>query len=63
VEQLLAQPPMHVDETSLRVDGKNHWIHVYSAGQIAVKLLHPKRGCEAIEAFDIRPRYGGVEGW
>jgi hypothetical protein len=23
---------MHVDETSLRVDKKNHWIHVYSAG-------------------------------
>ena len=39
---------------------KNHWIHVYSAGPLTVKRLHPKRGCEAIEATDIIPRYGGV---
>ena len=28
IERLLVQPAMHVDETSLRVDRKNHWIHV-----------------------------------
>ena len=27
IERLLAMPAMHVDETSLRVDRKNHWIH------------------------------------
>ena len=54
------QVMMHVDETSLRVDRKNHWIHVYSAGTLTVKCLHPKRGCEAIEAIGILPRYGGV---
>ena len=47
IERLLASPAMHVDETSLRVDRKNHWIHVYSAGTLTVKRLHPKRGCEA----------------
>ena len=51
---------LHVDETSLRVDRKNHWIHVYSAGALTVERLHPKRGCEAIEAIGIIPRYGGV---
>ena len=60
IERLLASPAMHVDETSLRVDRKNHWIHVYSAGTLTVKRLHPKRGCEAIEAIGIIPRYGGV---
>ena len=60
IERLLASPAMHVDETSLRVNGKNHWIHVYSAGTLTVKCLHPKRGCEAIEAIGIIPRYGGV---
>ena len=30
IERLLAMPAMHVDETSLRVDRKNHWIHVYT---------------------------------
>ena len=60
IERLLAMPAMHVDETSLRVDRKNHWIHVYSAGTLTVKCLHPKRGCEAIEAIGILPRYTGV---
>ena len=60
IERLLAQPAMHVDETSLRVDRKNHWIHVYSAATLTVKRLHPKRGCEAIEDIGIIPRYGGV---
>jgi len=60
IEQILTLPAMHVDETSLRVDKKNHWIHVYSADVITLKFLHPKRGREAIEAFGVIPRYGGV---
>ena len=60
IAQLLAQPTVHVDETSLRVERKNHWIHVYSAGDITLKFLHPKRGLEAIESIGIIPRYGGV---
>lgn len=60
IEQLLTQPALHVDETSLRVDKRNHWIHVCSAGDITLKFLHPKRGCAAIDAIGIIPRYGGV---
>jgi len=60
IERLLQMPSLHVDETSLRVDRKNHWIHVYSAGDITLKRLHPKRGLEAIEDIGIIPRYGGV---
>jgi hypothetical protein len=60
IKQLIQMPSMHVDETSLRVDRKNHWIHVYSAGDITLKFLHPKRGLEAIEQIGIIPRYGGV---
>lgn len=60
IQQLLAMPALHADETSLRVDKKNHWIHVVSAGDITVKCLHRKRGCEAIEDIGIIPRYGGV---
>jgi transposase len=59
-EQLLTMPSIHVDETSFRVDKKNHWIHVYSAGDITLKFLHRRRGKEAIEAINIIPRYGGV---
>ncbi|MDN5872396.1 MAG: IS66 family transposase [Nitrococcus sp.] len=58
--KLLAMPAMHVDETSLRVERKNHWIHVCSAGEITLKFLHRKRGKAAIEAIGLIPRYGGV---
>jgi transposase len=59
-EQLLKSLAMNVDETSLRVDKKNYWIHVYSAGDITIKLLHRRRGTEAIEEIDIIPRYRGT---
>ena len=60
MEELLLCPALNVDETSLRVDKKNYWIHVYAAGDITLKRLHRKRGKEAIEVIDIIPRYGGV---
>jgi len=44
IQQLLATPTMHVDETSFRVDKKNHWIHIYAAGDITLKRLHRRRG-------------------
>lgn len=60
IERLLQAPSVHVDETSFRVEGKNHWIHVYSSGETTLKLLHRKRGKEAIVDINIIPRYGGV---
>ena len=60
IEQILATPAINVDETSLRVDKKNHWIHVYAAGDLTLKFLHRKRGLEAIDEINIIPRYGGV---
>ncbi|MBM3887411.1 IS66 family transposase [Candidatus Dependentiae bacterium] len=60
IEQILKSPAMNVDETSLRVDKKNHWIHVYSAGEITLKFLHRNRGSEAINNINIIPRYSGT---
>lgn len=60
IERLLTLPAMHVDETSLRVDRKNHWIHVCSSDDITLKFLHPKRGQEAMQDIGVIPRYGGV---
>ncbi len=60
IELLLKVPAMNIDETSLRVENKNQWIHVYSGGDITLKFLHPKRGTEAIEEINILPRYNGV---
>ena len=60
MEQLLKCPVLHVDETSLRVDRQNHWIHVYAANGITLKRLHRKRGKQAIEDIQLIPNYGGV---
>ena len=60
IEDLLKLPAVHLDETSLRVDKKNHWIHVCSAGDITLKFVHRKRGLEAMTAIGVIPRYGGV---
>jgi transposase len=60
IETLFNAPSIHVDETSFRVDKKNHWIHVYSSGGTTLKLLHRQRGGDAIVDLGIIPRYGGV---
>lgn len=65
-EALLKSAAMHSDETSLRVAKKNHWEHVYSAGELTLKCLHAKRGKQAMDDIDILPRYSGVvvhDGW
>ncbi len=53
IRQLLASPVMHVDETSMRLDKKNHWVHVCSAGDITLKRLHAKRGSVAMDEINI----------
>ncbi len=60
IKVILKSSSIHVDETSFRVQKKNHWIHVYSSGGTTLKLLHRKRGREAIEELNIIPGYGGV---
>ena len=60
IDRILTEPAMHVDETSIRVEQHNHWIHVCSAGDITLKFVHEKRGLEAMTAIGIIPKYGGV---
>jgi transposase len=60
IKQLLNYKAIHVDETSLRVDKKNCWIHVYSGEDITLKFLHLNRGTLAIDEINIIPRYSGT---
>lgn len=57
---LLTTHCINTDETSLKVDGKNQWIHVYSSGEITLKFLHKNRGKKAIEDFGLIPLYHGI---
>ena len=58
--RLLTEPVLHADETSLRIDRKQHWLHSVSAGNLVLKHCHRKRGGEALKDIGIVPRYGGV---
>ena len=60
IRRLLAEPVLHADETSLRIDRKQHWLHSVSAGNLVIKHCHRKRGGEALKDIGIVPRYGGV---
>ena len=57
---LKTRPALHVDETSLKVNKKNHWMHVVTNGFVTLKYLHRKRGKEAIDFFGIIPFYIGT---
>ncbi|NRA43314.1 MAG: IS66 family transposase, partial [Pseudomonadales bacterium] len=60
IKRILRSPVIYCDETSLKVDKKNYWIHSYSYGETTLKFLHSKRGGEAIEDIGIIPKYGGT---
>lgn len=60
LEELLLCPVIHCDETSIRINKKNYWIHSYSYGEITLKFIHAKRGGDAIEGINIIPRYSGI---
>ena len=60
IERLLTRPALHADETGMRVDGKNHWLHIITDGSLTLKFLHRKRGAEAIDDIGIIPRFTGT---
>ncbi|MBF0366406.1 MAG: transposase [Oligoflexia bacterium] len=60
IEKLLRSPAIHCDETSVKVNKVNYWIHSYSAGDLTLQFVHANRGTEAINDIGIIPHYGGI---
>lgn len=48
------------DETSLRVDGANHWVHTASTPDLTLLTVHPRRGCEGSDAAGVLPGFTGT---
>lgn len=57
---LLAAKVLHFDETGMRCQKKLHWIHVASSETATFYGIHTKRGQEAIDEFDILPKFLGT---
>ena len=50
---------VHADETGLKVNAKNHWLHTVCNKRHTFLGIHPKRGYQALEDFGILEKYAG----
>jgi transposase len=59
-------PITHADETSLRIGGQRHWLHVASTATLTHYATHRQRGQGATDAIGVLPRVSGRlihDGW
>lgn len=59
-EGLSKSEVLGVDETNLRVQQKQEWVHVSSTDQLTLLIHDKRRGTAAIEGIGIMPQYKGV---
>lgn len=53
-------PLQHNDESGLRVEGSNHWVHVASTPSLTYYFVHKKRGRKALDELGTLTGYEGV---
>ena len=51
---------LHNDETSLKLKGKLHWLHVNSTSELTLYTASPHRGKKGLVASDILPFYSDL---
>lgn len=64
--QLRQSDVLGVDETGIRINGENHWVHVARTEDLTHLAFHQKRGKEAIEEIGIINQFQGTlvrDGW
>jgi transposase len=58
--QLRHSECLHVDETSININGKRHWLHGASNTSFTWLAAHTKRGHEAMEEIGVLSGFNGV---
>jgi transposase len=59
-KQILNEPVVNFDETGVRVEGKNHWLHVACTPELTCYHVHNKRGSDGMDDMGILPFYKGI---
>jgi transposase len=59
-EAILASPVLHSDETGLRVEQKEQWVHVASTPEWTFLGVHSSRGSEGMKALGVLDAYLGT---
>ena len=59
-QQLLQSPILHADETGVRLNGINSWMHVVSNKTISFFAHHLKRGKQAMNDIGLLDQYKGT---
>jgi transposase len=58
-EKLKNSAIAHADETGLKINSKNHWLHTLCNKQYTFLGIHRKRGYQALEEFGILEKFTG----
>ena len=58
--RILESPSCHFDETGVRLQQKNFWLHTSSTSKYALFRIHAARGRKAMDDIGILPHYQGT---
>ena len=59
-EELIQSDVVHYDESGMRVNGKNQWLHSAGTKSCTMYTIHEKRGIEAMDDMGILPVFQGT---
>lgn len=58
--ELLKSLVLHVDETPIKIDGEQYYIHNISNGSYTLQYVNKKRGEQAIKEFGFLEKFSGI---